>query len=797
MKKYRVVITLFIIAATLVSITITMSFYAVNQNEQAAFERKRSLITMDTSSRLLSNIKDAETGLRGYLLTGEKNYLEPYWSAHDNINNELKTLRDIIHDRRGETELLNSLQPILEVLLRAFSANVELVSNNHRDEALARLKSGKDKRLMDEIRELIRKFEAREAVLLALREHRFNDTLSALSLVNILTSIMIFLMAILSSWFFFHETHKRILSQKQANKDLEKANFHLTDEVAMRQKAEIELRIAATAFELQTGILVTDADGIILRVNKAFTKITGYSSQEVVGQTPYILSSEKHDKAFYANMWNEVNHKGVWEGDAWNRRKDGTVHPEHLTITTIENDEGFVVNYVASLTDITQRVTAEDEIKHLAFYDHLTDLPNRRLLLDRLHKALAQNTRNGEKGALFFIDLDNFKTINDTLGHDIGDLLLQQVADRLTESVREGDTVARLGGDEFVVLLLRLNDSSIETVAQNAAMRGQKILNNLNRVYTLGKNNYSRYVSPSIGVTVFSNDDQTVDELLKQADIAMYKAKEDGRNRLRFFDPRMQAIVVANASLEIDLRNALQNNQLQLFYQLQTISNQSIGAEALIRWQHPEHGLVMPVQFITLAEETGLIIPIGNWVLKIACEQLKAWSLNRLTEHLTLSINVSAHQFHQPDFIEQVQSIIAKSGLNNLSKLKFELTESVILDNVDDTILKMHVLKKMGIHFSMDDFGTGYSSLSYLTRLPLDQIKIDQSFVQNLGVKHLDNIMVQTIIGMAEDLNLDIIAEGVETEEQRLFLEQHGCHSWQGYLFSKPVPLSEFELLIK
>lgn len=796
MKSSQVVSTLFITAALLVSIIIAMSFYTVNQSELAGLERKQSLMTMKTSSRLLSSIKDAETGLRGYLLTGEKTYLEPYWAAHEKISLDLKTLRQMMHDQPNKALLLNALEPILSSLMKSLASTIELVDNKRQNQALARLKLGTDKQYMDDIRALINNFEGNETLLFEKRDERFNNTLSTLSFVNTLSSIMILLMAILSSAFVYYESYQRILSQNKANKDLEQSNLDLTNEVVIRQNVEIELRIAATAFESQEGTLVTDADLIILRVNRAFTKVTGYSSQEAVGQTPRLLSSGKHDKTFLSNVWNEVTRNGSWGGNVWSRHKDGTIYPGHLTITSIENNNGVTVNYVASLTDITQRVAAEDEIKHLAFYDHLTQLPNRKLFADRLEQALAQSARSGDNGALLFIDLDNFKTINDTLGHDIGDLLLQQVAERLTKCVREGDTVARLGGDEFIVMLVGLNDCSIETVVQHAGKKGQEILNNLNQIYLLGKNNHSRYVSPSIGVTLFSNHEQSREELLKQADIAMYKAKEDGRNILRFFDPTMQSIIVANASLEIDLRDALEKDQLHLFYQLQTTRNKSIGAEALIRWQHPEKGMVMPVQFIKLAEETGLIISIGNWVLKTACEQLKIWASNPLLKHLTLSINVSVCQFHQPDFVTQVQSIIAKSGLQNLNKLKFELTESAILDNVEDTILKMNILREMGIHFSMDDFGTGYSSLSYLTRLPLNQIKIDQSFVQHLGEKHHDNIMVQTIIGLAEDLNIEIIAEGVETEQQRSFLAQHGCHSCQGYLFSHPLPLNEFEQLI-
>jgi diguanylate cyclase (GGDEF)-like protein/PAS domain S-box-containing protein len=796
MKTSQVVSTLFITAAILVSIIIAASFYTVNQNEQAGFERRQTLITMKTSARLFSNLKDAETGQRGFLLTGENNYLEPYWEVHDQIDTDLKVLRDIMQDDPIKILLLNTLQPKINRLMESFSTTIKLIQDNRQDDAFVRLMTGADKLLMDKIRTLLGELEENETFLLAQRDELFKNTLSRLPLVNTLSIMMMFLMAILSSWFFYHESHRRIFSQKEANRELEQSNLDLTKEVIMRQNAEIELGIAATAFETQEATLVTDAELIILRVNTAFTRVTGFSSQETVGQTPHILSSGKHNRAFLSKIWDDVACDGSWAGRVFSRHKSGTIYPGHLTITSIKNNNGNTVNYVSSLIDISERVSAEDEIKHLAFYDHLTKLPNRKLFTDRLAQSLKQNALSGKKGALLFIDLDDFKTINDTLGHDIGDLLLKQVAERLLNCVRDVDTVARLGGDEFVVMLEELNDSSIATVAQYVEDKGLEIIRSLNQIYLLGKNNHSRYVTPSIGVTLFSNDEQSIEELLKQADIAMYKAKEDGRNMLRFFDPAMQTFIVNNASLEIDLRDALQNNQLQLFYQLQITDNKPTGAEALIRWRHPELGMIMPVQFITLAEETGLIIPIGNWVLKTACDQLHVWASSPLTKDLTLSINVSARQFHQINFVESVQSIIAKSGLKHLNKLKFELTESAILDNVENTILKMNILKKLGLHFSMDDFGTGYSSLSYLTRLPFNQIKIDQSFVQNLGKKHHDNIMVQTIIGLARDLNLEIIAEGVETDQQRLFLAKHGCNNFQGYLFSKPVPLDEFEQLI-
>ncbi|MGZ5050879.1 MAG: bifunctional diguanylate cyclase/phosphodiesterase [Methylobacter sp.] len=565
-------------------------------------------------------------------------------------------------------------------------------------------------------------------------------------------------------------------------------------DISERKLAETELRIAATAFESQEGILVTDAHKIILRVNSAFSRITGYSAGEVIGKSPRMLQSGVENSEFYTDMSNVLNTTGTWEGEIWDRRKNGERYPLHLTITAVKNNDDIVTNYVATLVDITQNKAAEAKIQRLAFYDPLTSLPNRRLLLDRINQALTSSRRSGKKGALLFIDLDNFKTLNDTLGHDMGDLLLQQVSERLSSSVREVDTVARLGGDEFVVMLEDLNNYSHEAAKQTKII-GEKILAVLNQPYQLGRHEY--YSTPSIGATLFNNFQQAADELLKQADIAMYQAKTSGRNALVFFDPQMQASINARATLEADLRHAILEQQFTLYYQPQVYHNrQIISAEVLLRWQHPKHGWISPGNFIPLAEETGLILPIGQWVLNTACEQIKRWMQNEHTQYLQLAVNVSARQFHQSDFVDQVCRALDHNAIPPES-LKLELTESLVLDDIDDTILKMNALREIGVCFSMDDFGTGYSSLAYLTQLPLDQLKIDQSFVRNIGVKPTDAVIVQTIIGMANNLGIEVIAEGVESEAQRIFLEQCGCSLCQGYLFSKPVPIAEFEQLLK
>ncbi len=565
-------------------------------------------------------------------------------------------------------------------------------------------------------------------------------------------------------------------------------------DITERKRQELELRIAAIAFESQEGTIITDSNAVMVRVNQAFTRLTGYSAEEAIGQTPRLLSSGRHDPAFYQNMWAHLNGQGYWQGEIWNKRKNGEIYPEWLCITAVNTPDGCPTHYVGTFSDITSNKDATAKIHYLAYYDPLTTLPNRRLFQERLARALVICERSKNFGALLFIDLDNFKSLNDTLGHDMGDELLAQVATRLQACIRESDTVARLGGDEFVIILEELSQDLKEAAIQVKDI-GEKILSTLNQNYFICKHEYHN--TPSIGIALFNNNQESMENLLKRADIAMYAAKDAGRNTLRFFDPEMQNTVVKRASLEMDLACALAENQFKLYFQLQsTHDRQAIGAEVLLRWEHPKRGLVSPLEFIPLAEETKLILPIGLWVLDTACAQLKSWEGYPETRHLQLAVNVSAHQFHEDGFVSQVCAMLEKHAIQ-ANRLKLELTESLVLNNIEDTIIKMHELKKIGVRFSMDDFGTGFSSLSYLTKLPLNQLKIDQSFVRNIGVKPTDAVIVQTIIGMANNLGMEVIAEGVETEGQRAFLEQHGCPAIQGYLFGKPVPIKQFERMLK
>jgi diguanylate cyclase (GGDEF)-like protein/PAS domain S-box-containing protein len=565
-------------------------------------------------------------------------------------------------------------------------------------------------------------------------------------------------------------------------------------DISRRKKNEAELRIAAVAFESQEILMITDADGTILRVNQAFTENTGYTADEVVGKNPRIFKSGRHDEAFYREMWDTIRATGKWQGEVWDKRKNGEFYPKWLSISAVKNSDGIVTHYVASHVDITERKEAEEEIQHLAFYDPLTRLPNRRLLQDRLQHAIASSARSGRKGALLFIDLDHFKTLNDTLGHDIGDMLLQQVASRLSSCVREGDTVARLGGDEFMLILEDLSELPVEAGAQTEAV-SEKILIALSLPYMLA--GHVCRSTPSIGATLFSGRQEPIEELMKQADIAMYQSKKAGRNTMRFFDPEMQASINAHAALENQLRLAIEDRLFQLHYQVQVDSAQRVlGVEALIRWMHPELGLVAPPQFIPLAEESGLILPIGQWVLDTACAQLRSWQDDPLTRGFAIAVNVSPKRFRHPDFAAEVQAVVTRHAIDP-RLLKLELTESLLLENTEEVIRTMGMLNDIGVQLSLDDFGTGYSSLQYLKRLPLDQLKIDQSFVRDLASDSSDKAIVKTIIAMARSLDLDVIAEGVETAEQRQILLGMGCRNFQGYLFSKPMPVEQFEAVLK
>ena len=595
-----------------------------------------------------------------------------------------------------------------------------------------------------------------------------------------------------------HNLEERI---EQRTQELQVTNEQLQEEIherefiekALRENSEY-LRVAAVAFETHEAIMITDKNGMIVRVNQAFQTITGYAAEEVLGKNPRILKSGRQSQEFYAAMWQQLLEQGAWEGEIWDRRKSGQIYPKWLTITAVKDGAGDTTEYVAIFNDITSRKQAEEDIRNLAFYDSLTLLPNRRLLMDRMRTAFSVSARSNLYGALLFIDMDKFKVLNDTQGHDYGDLMLIEVARRLQSCVREVDTVARLGGDEFVVLLEEI-DATAEVTSQRAAAIAEKVRATLAASYRLKEIEHSS--SPSIGVTLFRANEHSVEEVFRHADMAMYQAKEAGRNAVRFFDPAMQAAVEKRSALESDLRHAVPERQLQLYFQVQVDHEQRpVGAEALVRWVHPVRGMVPPMDFIPIAEESSLIIDIGCWVLETAIMKLHAWSQDPLMKDLSLAVNVSAKQFRQADFVEKIAEGLRHYAIEP-SRLKLELTESLVLNDLEDMIAKMQAIRALGVQVSLDDFGTGYSSLSYLKRLPLDQLKIDQSFVRDLSTDEGDAVMVRAIIDMAKNFALDVIAEGVETREQLDFLAQNGCKTYQGYLFSKPLPVDQFEALLR
>lgn len=559
----------------------------------------------------------------------------------------------------------------------------------------------------------------------------------------------------------------------------------------IRRSAErSKLRLAAYVFNYSgEAIMITDRNNHIVDVNAAFNKLTGYDKAEVLGRNPRLLSSGQTTEEEYHDMWEAILKDSFWQGEMWDRRKDGSIYPKVMTISVVRDRNRDIEFYLANFVNISRYKESEARIEHLAHHDPLTGLPNRLHLQIFLEQYLLIAARMSEQLAVMFLDLDRFKNVNDTLGHSVGDELLIQVAARLKSCVRDYDTVARLGGDEFVVIL-RGHD-----IASDAAIVAKKINLHLSQPFLIGTRTLR--TSTSIGIALYPDNAAHIDDLMKNADTAMYFAKSEGGNIFCFFSSAMNLHAHEKLKMENQLYEAIEKQELHLYYQIQ-VDNlyHPLGAEALVRWLHPERGLMPPIRFIPLAEESGLILSIGYWVLDTACAQLKAWQNCAITRNLILAVNVSTKQFRQDDFAAQVREIVLRHAINP-ELLKLEITESLLLKNVESVIATMNALKALGVQFSLDDFGTGYSCLQYLKRLPLNQLKIDQSFVRDITTDSSDKAIVNTIIAMAQNLNLDVIAEGVETEEQRSFLMSKGCTHFQGYLFGKPIPIDQLEELVK
>lgn len=561
-------------------------------------------------------------------------------------------------------------------------------------------------------------------------------------------------------------------------------------DITERRRAERELKIASVAFESHDGMMIADANGVIERVNSAFTRISGYCAEDAIGKTPRLLQSGLHEPSFYQSLWAALKRDGHWHGEVVNRHREGHLYTVRLSITEVTDAAGRTLRYIGNLQDITAERDARALAERLRFYDPLTNLPNRSLIEDRMGKAPDQGSEPQTCDAVMMIDLDLFQKVNDSLGHVIGDQLLIEMARRISEGAREGDTIGRFSGDSFVLVTKNLGSDP-----QEAAQRAQALAEAVRRAVEtpLVLDGHRLVCTASVGITLSSGERSGAGTLLRQAELAMYRCKKEGRNTVRFFEEAMQIEIDRRRDLENELREAIERGQLVLYYQLQVdAQGRPLGAEALVRWAHPRRGLVSPADFIPLAEETGLIEPIGQWALSTACHQLARWAGRPETSGLTVAVNISPRQFKSPTFVDDVMAKIRRAGIP-ADKLKLEVTESTAIDEFEVSMSKLQALRTCGFMISLDDFGTGNSSLNYLTKLPLTQLKIDKSFVDELPASHRDAMVAQTIIAMGRGLGLDVIAEGVETEAQHRFLVEQGCQAFQGYFFGRPQTVEAFE----
>ncbi len=547
-------------------------------------------------------------------------------------------------------------------------------------------------------------------------------------------------------------------------------------------------KIAATAFETQSGMTITDADQNILQINKAFTDITGYTSEDAIGKTPFILNSGRHDENFYKNMYESLSKYHYWSGEIYNRHKDGTVYPEHLTIQAVLDDNENTIYYVASFLDLTFQKEAEAKVQYLKQYDSLTGLPNKELLIQNIQQYLDKNRQKGW-GALFCFDIQDFKMINDAYGHTSGDLLLEEIASRLRYNFKANDMIGRIGGDEFAMWFNFLDSNKGNASAQCETL-AQYLISILTEPFIL-LNDKTIHPIPYAGIALYNESDKNANELLKQANGALHLAKQKQDKNLAFFDKQAEKMLRTHLDIHSQLLLAIKEEQFELFYQLQYDNNSQIyGAEALVRWKHPEQGIISPNDFIPVAEKTGLILSIGSWIIETACKQLILWQNDPKTINWVLAINISVKQFNQKKFVEQLKETLDKYNIRT-GTLKLELTETILVENINTVIEKMEQLKKLGIQIALDDFGTGYSSLQYLKILPVDQVKIDQSFVQNMYSNKIDIAIIKSVLLLGEALNIEVVSEGVETKEQYTLLKELGCKLFQGYYFSYPKKISD------
>ncbi len=561
------------------------------------------------------------------------------------------------------------------------------------------------------------------------------------------------------------------------------------EDITERKQSESEMRLAASVFDNSSeGIIITDPNSLILRVNRAFTDITGYSQQEALGNRPSILRSHLHDDGYYSQLWNELLESGNWQGEIWNRRKSGEVHPVWQNITAVKDSEGNITQYISIFSDITERKMSEDRIRHLAHHDVMTALPNRVLFMERCEHALAHARREQQQLAVLFVDLDRFKHINDSLGHPVGDQLLKQIAHKFTQASREEDTIARLGGDEFIVLIEQIDSpKDVSTVAR-------KLLSSIDESFSVA--GHELFISASIGISIYPDNGTDVDTLIRNADAAMYRAKEMGRGNYQYYTEELTVSIYERVLMENNLRHAVDRKELVLHYQpqYQLASEEMTACEALLRWIHPEKGLIPPNEFIPIAEDSGLIIPIGEWVMEEACRSFMHWrSQGAVLEQI--AVNISGQQIERGDIVNTVTGILQRTGIPPHC-LELEISEGFVMKHAEKNIQILNQLKELGVYLSIDDFGIGYSSLNYLKRLPIDRIKLDKSLVDDVAKDSNDEAIARAVLAMGRSLQLDVVAEGVETVEQKRFLQEESCRYVQGYLFSRPLPEDELQSVL-
>ncbi|MCK5639980.1 MAG: EAL domain-containing protein [Gammaproteobacteria bacterium] len=803
----------YVVSALLVIIVGAVSYRAVVEVE---VKRERIVSTVLPNLQLLNEIETA--GVRIMAISNELIWMHAYsadksqsedWEAElvelqedalDPYDAAISQYRKIAEDLVSHEIIF--VEPIEEWGERVKSSSLHLIELQQMGATLAELNDVRKEMEVNEkgFMTALETAKMHEAAELESETDILQAELEKTLQTIVIGSAIACLTALFLGLFWAHKISRPIIALENAAKALgegdvnARVNINTRDEIGSLARSfnamGDALGNAAAVFEnTSEGVLITDKDANITAVNKAFELITGYQEHEVLGQNARIIKSNKHDKAFYRDMWGSIIDNGMWRGEILNRNKKGDVFPVWQSICAIYDKEHNVSHYVSVFSDITTIKQSQAQLDYLAYHDPLTGLPNRLLFEDRLEHAIEHAKREQNELAVLFLDLDRFKNINDSLGHPVGDKLLTKVSKRLSSHVRQEDTIVRLGGDEFVIILERLD------TREDAAALAQKIINDFHEPFVIDGHNLA--VTTSIGISMYPSDGDDVPTLVKNADAALYHAKENGRNCFRFYTSELTTHVVERLAMENALRGALKGDQLILYYQpiISFETGRLAGAEALLRWEHPEHGLIFPNKFISLAEDTGLIISFGAWVLQQACQQAKTWlDNNHALERV--SVNVSGLQIQRKYFIGIVKEALETSGLDG-RHLELEITENMLMQNTDKAVAILNELKELGVQISIDDFGTGYSSMSYLKQLPIDKLKIDQSFVRDIPIDSDDRAITRAITALAKSLHLKVVAEGIESIEQEDFLKKLGCEEGQGFLYSKPLCTEEFEALLE